>query len=61
MECSSSRVMYCYTVLSPVKSIYIYIYMHRRHAGNTPLTSDVYEAYESQERLEVVAEEQQAA
>lgn len=33
VECSSSRVTYCYTVLSPVKSIYT-------HVGNTPLTSE---------------------
>lgn len=59
VECSSSRVTYCYTVLSPVKSTYIH--MHRSHAGNTPLTCDVYEVHESQKKLEAVAGEQKAA
>lgn len=38
VECSGSRVTYCYTVLSPVKSIYI----HAGDGGNMPLTSDIY-------------------
>lgn len=59
VECSSSRVTYCYTVLSPVKSTYTH--MHKRHAGNTPLTCDVYEVHESQKKLEAVAGEQKAA
>lgn len=37
VECSGSRVTYCYTVLSPVKSIYI----HAEEGGNMPLTSDI--------------------
>lgn len=35
--------------------------MHRRHAGNTLLTFDVYEVHESQKKLEAVAGEQKVA
>lgn len=56
VECSSSRVTYCYTVLSPVKSIYTHAQKARwKHAWH------LNDSYERQKRLEAAPGEQKAA